>query len=139
MLDGGAKIEGVALTGGAIKAQSENGAGVLVKDGTVSWCCVTNNVSKNHANSGYGVSFSGGRGSIDHSIVANNVSGSGLQGGFGAGIAVNDTKGAVTIDACLVAGNAITTGGGSGVIASRIAAPRMAPPTTPAATAASRW
>ena len=114
MLDGGAKIEGVALTGGAIKAQSENGAGVLVKDGTVSWCCVTNNVSKNHANSGYGVSFSGGRGSIDHSIVANNASASGLQGGFGAGIAVNDTKGAVTIDACLVAGNAITTGGGSG-------------------------
>ena len=114
MLDGGAKIEGVALTGGAIKAQSENGAGVLVKDGTVSWCCVTNNVSKNHANSGYGVSFSGGRGSIDHSIVANNASASGLQGGFGAGIAVNDTKGAVTIDTCLVAGNAITTGGGSG-------------------------
>ena len=114
MLDGGAKIEGVALTGGAIKAQSENGAGVLVKDGTVSWCCVTNNVSKNHANSGYGVSFSGGQGSIDHSIVANNVSGSGLQGGFGAGIAVNDTTGAVTIDACLVANNAITTGGGSG-------------------------
>ena len=114
MLDGGAKIEGVALTGGAIKAQSENGAGVLVKDGTVSWCCVTNNVSKNHANSGYGVSFAGGQGSIDHSIVANNASASGLQGGFGAGIAVNDTKGAVTIDACLVAGNAITTGGGSG-------------------------
>ena len=114
MLDGGAKIEGVALTGGAIKAQSENGAGVLVKDGTVSWCCITNNVSKNHANSGYGVSFSGGQGSIDHSIVANNVSGSGLQGGFGAGIAVNDTTGAVTIDACLVANNAITTGGGSG-------------------------
>ena len=114
MLDGGAKIEGVALTGGAIKAQSENGAGVLVKDGTVSWCCVTNNVSKNHANSGYGVSFAGGQGSIDHSIVANNASASGLQGGFGAGIAVNDTKGAVTIDTCLVAGNAITTGGGSG-------------------------
>ena len=114
MLDGGAKIEGVALTGGTIKAQSENGAGVFVKDGTVSWCCITNNVSKNHANSGYGVSFAGGQGSIDHSIVANNASASGLQGGFGAGIAVNDTKGAVTIDTCLVAGNAITTGGGSG-------------------------
>ena len=114
MLDGGARLEGVALTGGTIKSQSENGAGVLVKDGTVSWCCITNNVSKNHANSGYGVSFAGGRGSIDHSIVANNASASGLQGGFGAGIAVNDTKGAVTIDTCLVAGNAITTGGGSG-------------------------
>ena len=114
MLDGGARLEGVALTGGTIKSQSENGAGVLVKDGTVSWCCITNNVSKNHANSGYGVSFAGGQGSIDHSIVANNASASGLQGGFGAGIAVNDTKGAVTIDTCLVAGNAITTGGGSG-------------------------
>ena len=114
MLDGGARLEGVALTGGAIKAMSENGAGAWVKNGTISWCCITNNASKNHSNSGYGVSFAGGQGSIDHSIVANNASASGLQGGFGAGIAVNDTTGAVTIDTCLVAGNAITTGGGSG-------------------------
>ena len=114
VVDGGAKIEGFALTGGYIKNANDCGAGVWVKNGTVSWCCITNNVGGHHYASGYGVSFSGGQGAIDHSIVANNVSASGFQGGTGAGIAVNETTGAVTIDTCLVVGNVTTNNGASG-------------------------
>lgn len=114
VVDGGAKIEGFALTGGYIKNANDCGAGVWVKNGTVSWCCITNNVGGHHYASGYGVSFSGGQGSIDHSIVANNVSASGFQGGSGAGLAVNATAGAVTIDTCLVVGNAAANNGASG-------------------------
>lgn len=114
VVDGGAKIEGFALTGGYIKNANDCGAGVWVKNGTVSWCCITNNVGGHHYASGYGVSFSGGQGAIDHSIVANNVSASGFQGGAGAGIAVNETTGAVTIDTCLVVGNVTTNNGASG-------------------------
>ncbi|MBR3958177.1 MAG: alpha/beta hydrolase fold domain-containing protein, partial [Kiritimatiellae bacterium] len=114
VLDGGAKIEGFALTGGYIKNANDCGAGVWVKNGTVSCCCITNNVGGHHYASGYGVSFSGGQGAIDHSIVANNVSASGFQGGTGAGIAVNETTGAVTIDTCLVVGNVTTNNGASG-------------------------
>ena len=114
VVDGGAKIEGFALTGGYIKNANDCGAGVWVRNGTVSWCCITNNVGGHHYASGYGVSFSGGRGAIDHSIIANNVSASGFQGGTGAGIAVNETTGAVTIDACLVVGNVTTNNGASG-------------------------
>ena len=114
LVDGGAKIEGFALTGGYIKNSNDCGAGVWVKNGTVSWCCITNNVGGHHYASGYGVSFSGGQGAIDHSIVANNVSASGFQGGTGAGIAVNETTGAVTIDTCLVVGNVTTNNGASG-------------------------
>lgn len=114
VVDGGAKIEGFALTGGYIKNANDCGAGVWVKNGTVSRCCITNNVGGHHYASGYGVSFSGGQGSIDHSIVANNVSASGFQGGSGAGLAVNATAGAVTIDTCLVVGNAAANNGASG-------------------------
>ena len=114
MLDGGAKIEGFALTGGYIKNPNDCGAGVWVKNGTVSWCCITNNVGGHHHSSGYGVSFSGGQGAIDHSIVANNVSASGFQGGTGAGVAVNGTTGSVTIDTCLVVDNITTNNGASG-------------------------
>lgn len=114
VVDGGAKIEGFALTGGYIKNANDCGAGVWVRNGTVSWCCITNNVGGHHYASGYGVSFSGGQGSIDHSIVANNVSASGFQGGSGAGLAVNATAGAVTIDTCLVVGNAAANNGASG-------------------------
>jgi acetyl esterase/lipase len=114
VVDGGAKIEGFALTGGYIKNANDCGAGVWVKNGTVSWCCITNNVGGHHYASGYGVSFSGGQGAIDHSIIANNVSASGFQGGSGAGLAVNATTGAVTIDTCLVVGNVTANNGASG-------------------------
>ena len=114
LVDGGAKIEGFALTGGYIKNANDCGAGVWVKNGTVSWCCITNNVGGHHYASGYGVSFSGGHGAIDHSIIANNVSASGFQGGSGAGLAVNATTGAVTIDTCLVVGNVTANNGASG-------------------------
>ena len=110
-IDGNAKLEKVTLTGG----KSADGAGAAVKDGTISWCCISNNVGT----SGYGggVSFSNGRGQIDHSIVADN-SQSGTA--YGAGIGMNNQTGSVTVDTCLIYGNACSSGSGGGVMAEHI-------------------
>ena len=115
MLDDGAKLEGVVLTGGDIRAQSENGGGALVRNGTISWCCITNNFGSNHAASGYGVSFSGGQGTIDHSVVSGNMTKGGASC-YGAGIGGFDTVGPVVIDTCLIAGNLLGSSGAGGGI-----------------------
>ena len=106
MLDDGAKLNGIALTGGRSKKEYEGGVGVWVKNGTVSWCCITNNVGDNHYTHGCGVSFSGGQGAIDHSIVSNNSSTH--PNICGAGIGALDPSGPITIDTCLVVGNVIS-------------------------------
>ena len=109
-VNGGAKIEGVTLTGGS--ATADAGAGALVKDGTISWCCITNNHSTTGGTSGGGVSFSGGRGTIDHSIVAYN----GISGGsWGGGIGGLTPAGAVLIDTCLIYANEDVSGSGGGI------------------------
>ena len=110
-LDGGATIKGVTLTGGNV---GNAGAGISVLDGTVSWCCISNNTMTGHNMYGGGVSFSSGKGTIDHSIVAyNKTSG---QGVYGAGIGGGSTAGKVTVDTCLVYGNTIAGGGAAGGI-----------------------
>ncbi|MBO7687924.1 MAG: right-handed parallel beta-helix repeat-containing protein, partial [Kiritimatiellae bacterium] len=114
MLDDGAKLEGVVLTGGAIRAQSEYGAGALVKNGTISWCCITNNVGSNHNVYGCGVSFTGGQGTIDHSIIADNGQTAGASF-YGGGIGALGTVGPVMIDTCLIARNSLTSGAGGGI------------------------
>lgn len=114
-IDGNAKLEKVTLTGG----RSADGAGAAVRDGTISWCCISNNVGT----SGYGggVSFSNGRGQIDHSVVAGN-SQSGTA--YGAGIGMNYQTGSVTVDTCLIYGNACAFGSGGGVMAEHIGSGR---------------
>ena len=67
----GAKLVGVTVTGGKTTSNWQHGSGVLVEDGTVSWCCVSNNTSIGRNIYGVGVSFK--KGSIDHSIVAFNI------------------------------------------------------------------
>ncbi len=114
MLDDGAKLEGVTLTGGKETANYGCGAGAWVRNGTISWCCITNNTSGAHYVMGCGVSFSEGQGSIDHSIVMGNSTTG--QGVYGVGIGANNTAGPVTIDTCLVAGNLIKGGGAGGGI-----------------------
>ena len=114
LLDDGARLEGITLTGGKVTVNNDGGAGVWVKNGTVSWCCITNNTTGAHYVMGCGVSFSEGQGAIDHSIVMGN-SASG-QGVYGVGIGANNTAGPVTIDTCLIADNLIKGGGAGGGI-----------------------
>ena len=114
-LEGGAKIQGVTLTGGSVSGNGYNGAkgaGVLVKNGTISWCCISNNTATAYNCNGGGVSFDGGQGRIDHSIVANNTVAHGTQtGANGAGIGFASASGEVVIDTCLVYGNSAATPG----------------------------
>ena len=108
-VDGGAKLVGVTLTGGKC---TDEGAGVKVANGTVSWCCVSNNTATSGGKSGAGVSFTGGCGQIDHSIVADNTIANGC---WGAGIGGVTPSGPIVIDTCLVYGNVNPGGSGGGI------------------------
>ena len=118
MVDDGAKLEGLTLTGGTIKNSGDGGAGAWVKNGTISWCCITNNVGGEHNVYGCGVSFSGGQGTIDHCIISDNRADSGFVNYYGGGIGGLNTVGPVIIDTCLVANNTLgndSAGGGIGI------------------------
>ena len=118
MLDDGAKLNGITLTGGTIKNEYDGGAGVWVKNGTVSWCCITNNVGGQHNVYGCGVSFSGGQGTIDRCIISDNRAESGFVNYYGGGIGGLNTVGPVIIDTCLIANNTLgsnSAGGGIGI------------------------
>ena len=118
MLDDGAKLEGLTLTGGTIKNEYDGGAGAWVKNGTISWCCITNNVGAQHDVYGCGVSFSGGQGTIDHCIISDNRAESGFVNYYGGGIGGLNTVGPVIIDTCLIANNTLgseSAGGGIGI------------------------
>ena len=106
----GSRVEGMALTGGNAAV---SGAGILVEDGVISWCCITNNTVKQYTQMGGGVCFKGGQGSIDHSIVANNTINTASS--YGGGIAVTATTGPVLIDTCLVYGNSCSLNCGGGI------------------------
>ena len=106
----GAKLEGVTLTGG--QSSSGAGAGALVTDGTISWCCISNNHTTAGGTSGGGVSFTSGQCTIDHSIiVGNSITGSSWGGGIGG----KDSTGTILIDTCLVYGNEDKSGSGGGI------------------------
>ena len=107
-IEGGSKLFGVTLTGG--DAYKLDGGGALVKDGTISWCCISNNItSSGSLYAGAGVSFTSGKGSIDHSIIVGNK----LQAGWGAGIGAKPPSGDILIDTCLICDN-VNSGGSSG-------------------------
>ncbi len=117
-IDGNATVRHVTLTGGSANRPGgwSWGGGALVVNGTISWCCITNNkcgsnVSAN--NYGGGVGFGSGQGRIDHSIVADNLL-NGTQTSYGGGIAIRNPTGPVVVDACLVSGNRIVTTAGPG-------------------------
>ena len=105
-VDGNASIQHVTLTGGCINGNNETGAGVKITDGTVSWCCITNNtagVSSGSSVYGGGVGFYQGKGQVDHSIIADNLVNSTTP--LGGGIGIYRPAGAIVIDTCLVVGN----------------------------------
>lgn len=108
-LEGGAKLQRVTLTGGCINGNNAPGAGVSIKDGTVSWCCITNNtagVTSGASVYGGGVGFYEGKGRVDHSIISDNLVNSTTA--LGGGISIYRPAGAITIDTCLIVGNAAT-------------------------------
>ena len=112
----GAKLVGVTITGGKTTSNWQHGAGVLVEDGTVSWCCVSNNTSIGRNIYGVGVSFK--KGSIDHSIVAFNHIDSFTSAGGGIGAYYDSSKsyeyGPILVDTCLVYGNSMVAKNSSG-------------------------
>ncbi len=116
-LDDDSKLEGATITGGRMDDSWSHGAGLLVNDGTVSWCCVSNNVQTGRNIHGGGVAIF--KGAIDHSIVAFNQAGTFTSVGGGIGIPEGKGK-TVLIDTCLVYGNTVSVsdgplgGGGAG-------------------------
>ena len=119
-VDGGARIEGVALTGGQVTgANWKYGGGVQILDGTLSWCSITNNLV-DEANCNYGGGVFIQKGQIDHSIIANNqvISRTATEN-IGGGICIRQSAGPITIDSCLISGNRSYnnqhTGSGGGI------------------------
>jgi len=123
-VSGGAKIEGVTLTGGHIRERWQHGAGVLVEDGTVSWCCITNNRTGDAAwagfavNNNYGAGIHLQQGTVDHTIIAFNASyANGGGASHGGGLGVLNPTGPVLVDTCLFYGNRAPSGNGGAICA----------------------
>lgn len=123
-VSGGAKIEGATLTGGHTRAKFEDGAGALVDNGTISWCCITNNQTGDASWAGatvnniYGAGVRIKSGTIDHSIIAFNtayMNGGGASDGGGLGIYM--PTGPVLLEKCLIYGNLAPNGNGGGIYA----------------------
>ncbi len=111
-IDGGSVIAHVTLTGGKVDNNDKSGGGAYLADGTISWCCITNNYAKRNYGGG-GVFISGaGTAKIDHTIIADNSAATAFLNGVGGGIGIRGRSGLrVEIDSCLVYGN---TAGASG-------------------------
>lgn len=100
-IDGVAVISSVAVTGGKLLGGWEHGAGMFVKDGTVSWCKIVENECTGRNVHGGGIHIEKGR--IDHCIVAFNKAGTYTSSGGGIGMYNKSNE--VVIDSCLVYGN----------------------------------
>ena len=111
-ISGGSVVSHVTLTGGRINSNEKSGGGAYLTDGTISWCCITNNYSKRKFGGGGVFISDAGAAKIDHTIIALNSAGTAFQDGVGGGIGIRGRTGlSVEIDSCLVYGN---TAGGSG-------------------------
>ncbi len=123
-VSGGAKLEGVTLTGGHTRDKFEDGAGALVDNGTISWCCITNNQTGDAAWAGatvnniYGAGVRIKSGSIDHSIIALNTAyANGGGNSHGGGLGVQNPTGPVLVETCLFYGNRAPNGNGGAICA----------------------
>lgn len=108
-VSGGATVKQLAMTGGRVYASENNkcAGGAFLVDGTISWCCISNNqVSCNNSGYGGGIGIYSGKGRIDHCVVSDNlVTTSTEETNVGGGIGIYGPIGEVTIDACLIQGN----------------------------------
>ncbi len=111
-LQDGSKLEGVTATGGRLTVNWGNGSGVYVNNGTVSWCCITNN-SSTATHNVWGVGVYMASGTIDHSVVAFNQTGSIASGG--GGIGGYNLSSTIVIDTCLIYGNSVLGSDNGGV------------------------
>ena len=122
-VSGGAKLEGVTLTGGHIRAAWQHGAGVFVEDGTVSWCCITNNQTGDKTtvttvNNNYGAGIHIQQGSVDHTIIALNTAyANGGGNSHGGGLGIQNPTGPVLVETCLFYGNRAPNGNGGAICA----------------------
>ena len=120
----GARLEGVTLTGGFVAGKWVSGAGALVEDGTISWCCISNNVAGvdrfdpaiDHVNNVYGAGVSIKQGSVDHTIFAYNEALASAGASHGGGLGVYCPTGDVLVDACLFYGNRAPQGHGGAIV-----------------------
>lgn len=101
MLEDRASILAMTVTGGKLTENWAHGAGMFVKDGTVSWCKIVENECTGRNVHGGGIHIE--KGQIDHCIVAFNKAGSYTSSGGGIGMFMQSND--VLIDACLVYGN----------------------------------
>lgn len=107
-LSGGSKIQGMTIQG---FTGSYRGSAIYVEKGSVSWCCVKDNISTaTDAGNGSAAGICILNGTIDHCIVANNdVASSSCAIGAGIGGLQGGSDGSkigpVTIDTCLIYGN----------------------------------
>ena len=126
-IDGGSILAHVTLTGGKVDNNEKSGGGAYLTDGTISWCCITNNYAKRSYGGG-GVFISGtGTAKIDHTIIADNSAATAFLNGIGGGIGIRGRSGLrVEIDACLVYGNTAgasdRTSHGGGIAVTGVAA-----------------
>ena len=114
-LKGASSLVGITVTGGRCGGNWNSGAGLSLTDGTVSWCCISNNTcgGNNIFGAGIQISDKAGTCTIDHSLIAfNSLTG---MSGHGAGIGGNGVNGTVVVDTCLIYGNtALNSGGNAG-------------------------
>ena len=123
-VSGGAKVEGVTVTGGHVRGEFNTGGGASVEDGTISKCRVTGNQTGDAVNvpgiggkqmNGGGISIK--KGVIDHTVIASNAAYANGGGNSNAGgIYIASPTGPITVDACLICGNRAPNGYGGGVV-----------------------
>lgn len=105
----GSTVKGLTVTGGRLTEGGNYrfGGGILVENGTVSWCCISNNAVKNaNAKFGGGICFSKGQGVVDHCVIADNEAAATTGNAvYGGGIGIREPSGPVTVDTCLIYGN----------------------------------
>lgn len=107
-------LTNLTITGGATSGW-DPGGGIVMYDGVISHCMISNNVATGGNARGAGINILGG--TLTHSIVTKNKSTT-----YGAGVYIGEygyktLPKPVLIDRCLVYGNQCTSGGGGGGIA----------------------
>ena len=109
-ISGGSTVGHVTLTGGKVDNNNKSGGGAFITEGTITWCCVSNNYAI-RSDGGGGIFVYRGNDDpakvrIDHTIVANNAAGTNFLAGVGGGIGIHGRNNLeVEIESCLVYGN----------------------------------
>ncbi len=114
----GSVVGYVTLTGGKVDGNDKSGGGAFVTEGTITWCCVSNNVAIRSEGGGgifvYRENDLPAKVRIDHTIVAGNAAGTNFLAGVGGGIGIRGRTGLqVEIESCLVCGNVSGKAGGA--------------------------